>query len=226
MEVEAKRCGFLSDRRPIILFERHKFHQKTGGRFSQSHPEVSSKTAGGYGAGGAHQYSRLEQASRLDSEAAIWSTSWGLGQVMGFNATTAGFPDQRTMVQLMCSSEDHQFDAMIRFIISQGLDKPLRVANWSSFASGYNGVGYHINSYDERLRGAYQRFSLGPLPDIKARQAQLMLTFLGHDPGLIDGWFGPSSLRALNAFKLSRGRSEVSQLGNSDLEDLYEVTYN
>src|SRR5215217_2892902 len=142
---------------------------------------------------------------------------------MGFNATTAGFVDQETMVQLMSSSEDHQLDGMIRFIISQGLDKPLRVANWSSFASGYNGANYHINSYDERLRGAYQRFSLGPLPDIKSRQAQLMLTFFGYDPGLIDGWFGPSSLRALNAFRLSKGRKEVLQFGSSDLEDLWEV---
>jgi hypothetical protein len=51
LRVETTGCGFLPDRRPKILFERHLFHQATGGRFSQSHPGISHPTAGGYGPG-------------------------------------------------------------------------------------------------------------------------------------------------------------------------------
>jgi hypothetical protein len=32
--VETRGFGFLADRRPLILFERHKFHAATRGRFS------------------------------------------------------------------------------------------------------------------------------------------------------------------------------------------------
>jgi hypothetical protein len=55
MEIEAKRCGFLDDQRPIILFERHKFSERTKDRFSAQHPDISHKKAGGYGKGGAHR---------------------------------------------------------------------------------------------------------------------------------------------------------------------------
>src|SRR5215207_4120876 len=108
VEIEAKRCGFLPDRRPVILFERHKFHEKTKGKYSGKRPDISNKIAGGYGAGGAHQYDRLSAAIKLDREAALWSTSWGLGQIMGFNAKVAGFPDAETMVRDMCASENAQ----------------------------------------------------------------------------------------------------------------------
>ena len=223
MEVEAKRCGFLEDRRTVILFERHKFHERTGGRFAEHH-QISNPQAGGYGRAGAHQHVRLEEAMALDSEAAIWSTSWGLGQVMGFNAERAGFEGQEHMVELMSASEDAQLLGMVRFILSEDLDKSLRTGNWTGFASRYNGRNYRKNQYDERLRGAHQKFSTGPLPDILARECQLLLTYLGYDPGPIDGWFGPSSQRALNSFQRSRGVDETDD-DNLD-EDVYLLREN
>jgi hypothetical protein len=108
MDVEAKRCGFLPDRRPIVLFERHKFHKYTAGRYTDMYPDISSPSAGGYGAGGTHQYARLERAADLDLVAAISSTSWGLGQVMGSNAAIAGFNSPEAMVKDMSHSEDSQ----------------------------------------------------------------------------------------------------------------------
>src|SRR5512147_1186377 len=90
MTVETRGCGFLPDRRPQILFERHVFHERTGGKYSSRAPGISNPAAGGYGPAGAHQYDRLESAMQLDRKAALESTSWGLGQVMGFNAATAG----------------------------------------------------------------------------------------------------------------------------------------
>ena len=74
---ESRGFGFLSDRRPKILFERHIFHKRTGGKFSAKHPDISNRNAGGYGAGGGHQYVRLEKAIKLDRKAALESASWG-----------------------------------------------------------------------------------------------------------------------------------------------------
>jgi hypothetical protein len=144
---------------------------------------------------------------------------------MGFNAKSAGFADAGTMVEEMCRSEDAQLSGMIRFIIQSGLDKPLRVANWTSFASGYNGAKYYINKYDDRLRGAHQKFSTGPMPDLRIREAQLLLTYLGYDPGSIDGWFGPRTTQALNEYRRSEGRSEIDDLHDDDLQRLREAAY-
>jgi hypothetical protein len=80
---------------------------------------------------------------------------------------------------------------------------------------GYNGPKYYINKYDDRLRGAYHKFSTGPMPDLRVRTAQLLLTYLGYDPGLVDGWFGPNTLRALNDFRGARGETEFLSDGPS-----------
>src|SRR5262245_55550212 len=106
MTVETKGCGFLADRRPQILFERHVFHKRTEGAFDQTDPDLSNPRAGGYGKGGAFQYERLARAIALKRDAALASTSWGLGQIMGFNAVAAGFADVEAMVRAMCNSED------------------------------------------------------------------------------------------------------------------------
>jgi N-acetylmuramidase len=71
LSVETSGCGFLPDKRPQILFERHKFHALTGGRFDLSHPDISQPTARGYGLGGANQYNRLAEAISLERQAAL-----------------------------------------------------------------------------------------------------------------------------------------------------------
>jgi len=78
--VETAGCGFLPDRRPDILFERHS--SRTGRRFDAAHPGISG-SPGGYGQAGAQQYERLEEAIVCDRRAALESASWGLGQVLG-----------------------------------------------------------------------------------------------------------------------------------------------
>ena len=62
MAVETSGCGFLPDRRPQILYERHIFHRLTAGRFDDG--DISDPTPGNYGPGGAHQYDRLTTAIR------------------------------------------------------------------------------------------------------------------------------------------------------------------
>src|SRR5574340_560510 len=89
--VETGGCGFLPDRRPVILFERHIFSRATAHRYDDAYPDISRRTPGGYGERGAWQYQRLERACALDRKAALESASWGIGQVMGFNARLAGY---------------------------------------------------------------------------------------------------------------------------------------
>jgi len=99
--VETSGCGFLTDRRPKILFERHIFSHLTNGKYDAQDPHISAPTAGGYGDSGAYQYDRLASAIQLGSAAALQSASWGLGQIMGENFRKAGFDDIETMVSDM-----------------------------------------------------------------------------------------------------------------------------
>lgn len=200
LSVETHGFGFLNDRRPAILFERHIFHKQTGGRFGAANPLISSPTAGGY-MGGAKEYDRLSQAVALDSHAALMSASWGIGQVMGFNFAAAGFATVEAMVAAMVQSEDSQLEGMAAFVRAQGLHKPLVNHDWAGFAKGYNGPEFAKNSYDTRLASSFQKYSAGPLPDIQVRQAQALLGFLGFDTGGVDGVVGKRTRSAVAMFR-------------------------
>ena len=75
--------GFRADRRPQILFERHKFREFTQRRFDAGDPDISG-SQGGYGTLGS-QYVKLEKAiarceeAGLGVEPALKSASWGIG---------------------------------------------------------------------------------------------------------------------------------------------------
>jgi len=193
LTVETKGCGYLPDRRPVILFERHIFHKQTGGRYGSPEP-------GGY-LGGAKEYDRLEEAMALDAHAALNSASWGIGQVMGFNSKLAGFPSVESMVEAMIADEDAQLIAVARYLRAEKLDRFLAAHQWEAFAMGYNGPNYKENNYDTKLAAAYAAFSVGPLPQIQVRQAQLFLTFLGFHTGGIDGIPGKLTLNAIAQFR-------------------------
>uniref|UniRef100_Q01PN1 Peptidoglycan-binding domain 1 protein n=1 Tax=Solibacter usitatus (strain Ellin6076) TaxID=234267 RepID=Q01PN1_SOLUE len=212
LEVETKGFGYLPDRRPAILFERHFFHRLTCGRFDDQAPEISCSMPGGY-LGGAKEYDRLAQAIALDRHAALSSASWGIGQIMGSNFAEAGFASVESMVSAMVQSEDGQLTAMARFVCSTGLGKPLASHDWEGFAKGYNGPSYARNQYDILLARHYQMFAAGPLPDIRVRQAQAILTFLDIDPGGVDGMIGKRTRAAVAQFRAA------NCLGNSDQID-------
>ena len=201
--VETSGCGYLDDRRPQILFERHIFHRLTNGLYDDG--DISDPSPGGYGLRGAQEYERLSRAIAHDREAALQSASWGLGQIMGFNHKAAGFDDVEAMVAEMSASEDAQVTAMGVFLDSMGLAPYLRAHDWVSFARGYNGPNYTINRYDVRLNSEYLRYSSGVLPDLTIRAAQLYLTYLGFHPGLIDGIAGEHTMAALAEFETRNG---------------------
>ena len=217
LNVETRGCGFLPDRRPLILFERHVFSRETNRQFDTSHPDISNRTAGGYGAGGAAQYERLQRALALDRKAALRSTSWGIGQVMGFNAKIAGYADVEEMVTAMTVSESQQLLGMAGEITHNKLDRALRAHDWSAFARGYNGPKYAKNSYDTRLAAAHQKYTLGPLPDLVVRAAQIYLSYLGYHPGPVDGVMGRFTRSALNEFQEQHGLPITNDIDEEQL---------
>lgn len=201
VSVETSGCGFLPDRRPKILFERHKFSALTGGKFDASHPDISQPTAGGYGESGANQYNRLGEALLLDETAALQSASWGLGQIMGQNFRAAGFGSVQEMVTAIIESEDKQLLAMARFLKTSLLAQSLAQRDWPSFARGYNGANYAANNYDGKLGHFYSLFSTGNAPDVKVRTVQMLLIYKGQNPGQIDGRSGGKTTEAICTFQ-------------------------
>jgi len=213
LSVETSGCGFLADRRPKILFERHIFGRLTNGRFDADDPDVSARTAGGYGPSGAHQYDRLGAAIQLDRAAALQSASWGLGQIMGENFAMAGFADAETMVASMAVSESAQLQAMMNFLKASGLDRSLRRHDWAGFARLYNGPNYAKNNYDGLLQHFYQRYSSAALPDLTVRAAQVYLNYKGFTAGGVDGIVGQNTVKAVKAYQASK---ELPQTGVID----------
>jgi len=213
--VETSGCGFLPDRRPCILFERHIFSTRTGRRFDTAHPGISG-SPGGYGPAGAHQYERLEEAIACDRRAALESASWGLGQVMGFNAGPAGYRDAEDMVSQMMRGENEQILAMASFMRANGMHTALQRRDWTGFARRYNGPGFATNRYDEKLAAAHAGISSKGLPDLEARAVQLLLTYHGFSPGKIDGVVGGLTRAGIAAFTTKHGLPATS-----DHKDLF-----
>jgi hypothetical protein len=158
-EVESHGEGFYPDGFPVILFERHKFHKFTNGRFDKDYSEISNPTSGGYGAPGDNQRRKFKLAFTLDPLAAMKSCSWGKFQIMGFNFSSCGFPSVGKFVDAMKRSEGEQLLAFCRFVEASALDGFLRSKNWARFARGYNGADYEENRYDKKLAVAYKRHS-------------------------------------------------------------------
>jgi hypothetical protein len=212
ISVETSGCGFLDDRRPQILYERHIFHRLTADRFPVS--DINSPDAGGY-SGGASEYDRLNRAIALDQNAALQSASWGIGQILGENSAAAGFVDAPSMVTAMCGSEDAQILAVGKFLVANRLDRALRDHDWAGFARGYNGPNYAKFSYDTKLLQNYQKFAAGSLPDLTIRAAQLILKFLHFNPGGVDGFNGPHTESAVKAFQAANGLPSTGEVDDA-----------
>lgn len=198
--VETSGFGFLPDRRPKILYERHIFHRLTKGAHDDV-PDLSASTAGGY-FGGAAEYDRLARAMKLDANAALDSVSWGLGQIMGFNAVNLGYGGARDMIAQFLQGEDAQLDGIVRFLTGA---PPLRDAflakSWKTVAFYYNGSDYAKKEYDAKLAYAYDLYKQHGCPDVGIRACQACLAYLGYDPHGVDGLRGKHTLAALNAFQ-------------------------
>lgn len=159
--IEAGTVGaFLNTGEPVILFERHKFHRHTGGRFDRQYPDLSNEKPGGYGTV-AEQHRKLARAVALDRTAALKSASWGLFQILGENYEQAGHATLQSFVNAMYRSADDHLAAFISLIQADGrLVKAIRARDFGTFARIYNGPGYAKHGYHTRMEAAFNRFNV------------------------------------------------------------------
>lgn len=159
MEVEASGSGFDTQGRVKALYEPHKAYALSSGAVRAqlvsaglAYPKWGTKPYP------KDSYPRILAGCAIDETVALLSTSWGLGQVMGFNHAAAGYASPQAMVAAFADDEEHHLEAMIRFIITNGLDDEIRRHDWAGFARGYNGSGYAKNQYDVKLRAAFAKW--------------------------------------------------------------------
>lgn len=163
MDVEARKGGFDHRGRPAMLFEPHIFWKELGPgpkrdaavRAGLARPKWVREYP-------SDSYPRLMQAIAIDLDAAVRSASWGLGQVMGFNAHLAGYESAEAMVVEFLESEALQLEAMVTFIDKAGLARHLRRHDWGAFAEGYNGPAYAVHGYHTRLKDRFEWWSKVP----------------------------------------------------------------
>lgn len=163
VEVEASGSGFDKHGRIKMLFEPHVFYRELGPKNREravnqglAYPRWGERPYP------ADSYPRLEKAMAIDRPAALRSASWGLGQIMGFNHKAAGYQTASDMVDDFRNDEERHVEAMIRFILSEGLDDELRRHDWSAFARGYNGAGYRKHGYHTKLAAAFKKWAARP----------------------------------------------------------------
>ena len=180
MEVESRGYGFDKQGRPLPLFEPHVFYRELGPGAKRNAAVRAGLAYFGWKPGQYpdDSYPRILAAMAIDRVAALRSTSWGLGQVMGFNHIAAGYGTVEAFVAAMCESEGNQLDAMISFIKTNRLDDEIRDHNWTKFALGYNGTDYRKNDYDGRLARAFARWKR--IPDTKWTPELAMRESAGH----------------------------------------------
>lgn len=162
------RGGFFSPGRPAILFEGHIFWTLLKKRGSNPEDYVKGnenilypKWEKGHYKGGIGEYDRLEQARKINREAADASASWGMFQIMGFNYAACGEESIESFVRSMCESEFKQLLLTANFIKKNSqMLQALQARDWAVFAKCYNGPAYAQNRYDVKLEAAYQKYSL------------------------------------------------------------------
>lgn len=160
VEVEASGSGFDGLSRPKALFEPHVFYRELG----EKKRALAVNQGLAYRRWGERpypkdSYPRIIAAMSIDRPAALRSTSWGLGQVMGFNHKTVGYASVEEMVFDLLDDEEKHLAQMIRFIEAESLDDDLRDGRWEAFARGYNGPGYAKHGYHTKLAAAYAKWS-------------------------------------------------------------------
>jgi hypothetical protein len=169
-EVESSGRGYLVDGRVKILFEGHVFWEQLNQRKIDPAPLAKNnenvlyeKWTKKFYVGGKGEYARLDQAIKImdDSrvtEAAYASASWGLFQIMGYHYKSLGYTEIMQFVGEMKESEGHQLKIFSKYVQVNKLTKFLKNKQWPEFALRYNGEGYKLNKYDEKLEKAYRKY--------------------------------------------------------------------
>lgn len=158
LDVEAAGSGFDKQGRVKALYEPHIAYRHSSGQIRERLVKAGLAYPNWKRDYPKDSYPRIEAAMAIDEATALKATSWGLGQIMGFNCVAAGYLSPRAMVEAFADDEENHLEAMIQFILSNDLDDEIRRHDWAGFARGYNGAGYKANSYDTKLAAAYAKW--------------------------------------------------------------------
>jgi hypothetical protein len=152
--VESSGSGYDKAGRPKILFERHKFHQLTDGKYGLS--VYSNPQAGGYAF---DSWEKLTLAACKDADAAFMATSWGKFQVLGMHWAALGYPSPIDMAYSTVTSEAAHYDMLARYVEHNHLKPALQALSTNpetcrAFAAAYNGAAYRKFNYHVKLAEA------------------------------------------------------------------------
>jgi hypothetical protein len=125
----------------VIRFEPHIFRRKTG--------QSVACRRGGQG----HEWRNLARAYRVEANAALLSTSYGLPQLMGFNWPVTRHPGVRALALAFQDSCEEQVAGFFDFVAGNGLGRYILDRDWEGWARRYNGPG-NVAGYAARLRRA------------------------------------------------------------------------
>lgn len=159
-QVESGGRSFDDSGRPVILFEPHIFHKRTGGQYSPSAYSYARWRDRPYPKSFDGRWTQMADAAGKDEQAALESASWGLFQIMGFHWQALGYPSVQDFTRRMAASEAEHLEAVVRFIEKNGLAPALRRCkagdpdSCRDFAKGYNGAGYEANAYHRKMAEA------------------------------------------------------------------------
>jgi hypothetical protein len=204
--------GYFASGRPVILFESRLFNNFTDGKFLHSHPHLATmRWIRNYRRGEA-EYERLEEAMKLNHEAALKSCSWGRFQILGANFARLKFKSVDEYVNSVINGgEAAHLNHFVQFVMTGGLDDELRRLDWHGFSRVYNGPGYRKNNYAKRMQTAYDRFRGGDNLMYNGRlmtNDNLQECLIKHGmmkPAQLDGIIGPTTRNALVAFETANG---------------------
>lgn len=96
-------------------------------------------------------YNAYLKAKDIDGELAFKSSSFGLGQIMGFNLDYSKYGDLDELKSL-----NTQTTIFLDYLKSRGLIDELQDKDWEGIARVYNGAAYKNNQYDTKLKKYYE----------------------------------------------------------------------
>lgn len=160
IEVESGGRGFDSKTGKILIqFEPSWFKRKApyapSGIWSVNKVDVQSK-----------EWEAFNDAFKKDKNAAMESTSIGLGQIMGFHYKRLGYDEVGMMWDDAKRGEDRQVYQIVKFITTdKNLLTHLTNKDWHNVAKIYNGAGYMDiakkygrEPYNISMEKAYNKF--------------------------------------------------------------------
>lgn len=161
-EVEASSKSYLPQGYPALLFEAHIFYRelkavgKNPDTLMKTHPGIISKTWNRkLYKGGEGEVARVNEAYLISPVAALKSASWGAFQVCGFNSSPLSVFE---FYKEIWTSEAGQLKILANFLKAAGIIPYMKSLDFVQIAKRYNGAGYAANSYDVKLKKAYQKY--------------------------------------------------------------------